>query len=40
MIASASSELDVEYSTSELDSYANMIVIGKHCAIFESTGKT
>ena len=27
-------------SKTELDSHANMVVLGKHCFIFESTGKT
>ena len=40
LIASATSDLFHESSTSELDSHANMIVVGKQCAIFERTGKT
>ena len=40
LIASASSELEDDYSASELDSHANMIVVGKHCTVFDSTGKT
>ena len=28
------------YSKSELDSHANMVVLGKECFVFESTGKT
>ena len=32
--------LDEEEPTSDLDSHANMIVVGKHCTIFDSSGKT
>ena len=39
IIASTQSNLD-ENSKSELDSHANMIVVGKHCIIFDRTGKT
>ena len=27
-------------SRTELDSHANMVVVGKHCVIFDDTGKT
>ena len=40
LISSASSELEDDCSASELDSHANMIVVGKYCTIFDSTGKT
>ena len=40
LISSAPSELEDDCSASELDSHANMIVVGKYCTIFDSTGKT
>ena len=45
LIATANSEddgvtMDVEGSRTELDSHANMVVVGRHCLVIEWSGRT